>query len=453
MTLKADVPRALAPLLKPARYKGAYGGRGGAKSHFFAEQIVLRCFARTTRVACLREVQNSIKESVKQLLVDKIEKFGLGAFFDVLDTEIRAKNGSLIIFKGLQSYNAHNIKSLEGFDIAWVEEAQSVSAHAWRMLRPTIRKPGSEIWCSWNPRFDTDAVDAFFRGPHKPSDAIVCEVNWYDNPWFPDVLRREKDDDYTADPETAEHVWGGGYQNVTEGAYYAKLLVAADKQGRIGAFPYNPSLRLCTAWDIGVDDYTAIWFVQDDGESAFVVDYWEVSGEGPETIVPACMPELNPDRAAQIAALQELGRDKPFRYAQHFLPHDVNVREWGGGARTRMQTLQALGVRPIRAGAQQGPSERINAVRRLLPVLHFNNTARVQIGLRRLRRYSRKFNDAMQTYTTPLHDENSHGADALGEYAINCGIRPAAAPTPAPAATGYKPLGSGRVSAPSANTL
>ena len=145
-TLCVDVPAALAPLLQPKRYKGAHGGRGGAKSHFFAEQVVLRCYASETKAVCIREVQDSIKDSVKTLIEQKIEKLGLGAFFTVLDTEIRGRNGSLIIFRGMQSYNAANIKSLEGFDIAWVEEAQTLSAISWRMLRPTIRKEGSEIW-------------------------------------------------------------------------------------------------------------------------------------------------------------------------------------------------------------------------------------------------------------------------------------------------------------------
>ena len=424
-TLSIDVPRTYLPLLRPGRYKGAYGGRGSGKSHFFAEQIVLRCFAQTTRAACIREVQNSLKESVKQLIIDKIQRLGLGDAFQVLESEIRGPRGSLIVFKGMQSYNAENIKSLEGFDIAWVEEAQTLSAHSLKLLRPTIRKPGSEIWFSWNPRFDNDAVDAFFRSRERHPDAIVVEVNWYDNPWFPDVLGAEKEHDYAADPETAEHVWGGGYQIITEGAYYAKLLAEAERDGRVGDYPYNPALKLRTGWDIGVDDHTAIWFVQDDGHKAYAVDYYEVSGEGAAQIIPACMPELNPDLAEQRAALLELGRSTPFRYDTHFLPHDVRVREWGSGARSREETLRGLGVKPIRVGVSQGPSERIQAVRQLLPVLHFNATPRVLKGLSRLRRYSRKFNDAMQTYTTPLHDDNSHGSDALGEYAINCGIRPA----------------------------
>src|SRR5690349_5238032 len=146
MAIRVEVPRKLKPLLYPKRYKGAYGGRGGAKSHFFAEQIILRCMVRQTRVVCIREVQNSIKDSVRQLLVDKIEKLGVGKLFDALETEIRGPHGSLIVFKGMQSYNADNIKSLEAYDLAWVEEAQTFSQHSLDLLRPTLRKDDSELW-------------------------------------------------------------------------------------------------------------------------------------------------------------------------------------------------------------------------------------------------------------------------------------------------------------------
>ncbi len=418
------VPEKLEPLLQPARYKGAYGGRGGGKSHFFAEYLLSQCYGRETRAACIREVQNSIKDSVRQLLIDKIQKLGLGSFFEVFDQEIRGPNESQIIFKGMQSYNAENIKSLEGYDIAWVEEAQTLSGHSLKLLRPTIRKEGSELWFSWNPRHDSDAVDKFFRSGRPVSDMISVEVNWDDNPWFPQVLRQEKDDDYAADPELAEHVWGGGYENITEGAYYAKLLFAAEKDGRIGDFPYDPELPVNTAWDLGVDDYTSIWFLQDDGHNVFVIDYYETSGDGAEDIVKAALPELNPDVMEAEAQRLEIGRDQPFTYGKHFVPHDVKVREWGQGAKQRSLTLMGLGVKPLRIGVATNPADRINAVRKLLPVCYFNDTGRVQVGLQKLRRYSRKWNDSMQTYTTPLHDENSHGADAFGEYAINCGIKP-----------------------------
>lgn len=420
--------------MQPARYKAAFGGRGGAKSHFFAEQLILRCFSRKTRAACIREVQATIKDSVRQLLIDKIQKLGLGKFFEVLDGEIRGRNGSLVIFKGMQTYNAENIKSLEDFDIAWVEEAQTFSEKSLRLLRPTIRKGGSEIWFSWNPRHDTDAVDKFFRGQTPPRNAIICPVNWYDNPWFGDVLTDEKDQDFANDPEMAEHVWGGGYEIITEASYYAKQIAAAEKSGRVGFFPYMPELPVFTGWDLGVDDYTAVWFLQVRHEGIIprvrIIDYYEASGLGADDILAEALPEYTKDAAKRVMALIELDR-QPFTYQRHFMPHDIGNREWGAGARTRIQTLNSLGVPldKINRGVAQDPTERINASRRLLPMCEFHQTKRVMQGLSRLRRYSRKKNEALGTYLGPLHDENSHGADAFGEFAINCGI---VAPDPPP---------------------
>lgn len=410
------------PLLRKKRYKGAHGGRGSAKSHFFAEQLIVRCAAELTRAVCIREVQNSLKESVRQLLIDKIVKLGLFGFFDILEGEIRGRNGSLIIFKGMQSFNADNIKSLEGFDIAWVEEAQTFSSASLRMLRPTLRKETSELWFSWNPRYDSDAVDAFFRSGEPHPDAVVVAVNGSDNPWFPEVLRKERAHDYATDPEMAEHVWEGGYEIVTEGSYYAKLIAHAEKEGRIGHFPHDPKLPVLTSWDIGVDDYTAVCFWQTDGITATVLDYYEASGEGAEPVVRECMPELMPNPSATRAKLIEIERETAFRYDRHYLPHDVKVREWGGGGKERRTTLNELGVKPINVGVAYGPEERINASRQLIPLVRFNNTRRVQVLVSRLRRYSRKFNETMKVYTTPLHDINSHGADAFGEFAVNCGL-------------------------------
>lgn len=446
MTLKVEVPRALAPLLQPARYKAAYGGRGGAKSHFFAEQIVLRAYAQKTRVVCIREVQNSIRESVRQLLIDKIQALGLGFAFDVLEGEIRGRagtqaEGSLIVFKGMQTYNAENIKSLEDFDIAWVEEAQTFSDKSLRLLRPTIRKDGSEIWFSWNPRHDTDAVDKFFRGGSNPANSIICPVNWYDNPWFPQVLVDEKNQDYANDPEMAEHVWGGGYEIITEAAYYAKHIAAAEREGRVGYYPHLPDLPVYTGWDLGVDDYTAIWFVQIiDGVRVRVIDYFESSGLGADDILADGLPEYTRDFQDRVAKMVEIGRDKPFSYQRHFLPHDIGNREWGAGAKTRIETLVGLGVPldSIHRGVAQDPEERINATRRLLPVCEFNQSKRVMLGLSRLRRYSRKYNEHLGTYLGPLKDGNDHGSDAFGEFAVNCGLNP---PKSAPVSLPVPPPG------------
>jgi phage terminase large subunit len=424
---RLEVPRAFRPLLWPRRYKGAYGGRGSAKSHFFAEQLIWRCSRARLRSVCIREVQNSIRESVRQLLIDKIAKFDLGALFSVFESEIRGRNGSLIVFKGMQSYNSENIKSLEGYDIAWVEEAQNLSETSLRLLRPTIRKPGSELWFSWNPRHETDAVDRFFRGGRQRDDAALVAVNWHDNPWFPQVLNSEKESDYANDPEMAEHVWGGNYEIVSEASYYARLIAEAERQGRIGDFPHDPGLTVVTSWDIGIDDYTAIWFLQDDGIRVTAIDYHETSGQGAEEIVREALPELQPDPRLVAPALLRVGRERSYRYGEHYLPHDVKLREWGAAGRSRALTLMGLGVKPIRVGVQQGPAERINAARALLPLMRFNRTKRVMLGLSRLRRYARRPSVTLGGFAGPLHDINSHGADAFGEYAVNC---PLIAPKP-----------------------
>lgn len=436
--LVIDTPRKLIPALGNARYIALYGGRGGAKSHFFAEKLIERCLIQRTRWACIREVQGTLRDSVRQLLIDKIAKFGLEHQFEVLEGEIRGPNDSLIIFKGMQSYNAANIKSLEDFDGAWVEEAQTFSETSLRMLRPTIRKDGSEIWFSWNPRYETDAVDKFFRGKNPPNDAIIINVNWWDNPWFNETLTKEKDDDFAADPEMAEHVWNGGYERISAGAYFAKHIAKLERDGRVGNFPYDHSLGpVFTSWDLGVDDYTSVWFFQfhhvDRQPRVRIVDFYEASGLGAEDIVRSALPEYTPEVVDKWEALAELERETPFTYRKHFFPHDIGNREWGAGAKTRIQTVNALGIplAQINRGVAQNPDERINAVRQLLPMCEFNQTERVMLGLTHLRRYSRKVNDKLGIYLGPLHDEHSHAADAFGEFAVNAGITPAP-PEPEP---------------------
>lgn len=434
--VRFEAPAKLLPLLQKARYKAAYGGRGSGKSWFFGAQVAMRAYAAPTRIVCIREVQNSLKDSSIQLVRDGIERAGWTGHFREVNGGFETPWGSLIIFKGMQSYNAGNLKSLEDFDIAWVDEAQYLSSTSLRILRPTLRKTGSELWFSWNPRRELDAVDAFFR-PTPPRNSVVVECNWSDNPWFTAELREDMVEDYARDPEMAEHVWGGGYEKITEASYYARLLLAAEKEGRIGHFELDlKSLRVRTAWDIGVDDYSAVWIIADDGYTPTVIDYWEVSGEGPDSIIPAFLPELNPDREAAWAQILELGREGYWvhEYARHHFPHDIKVREWGSGGRSRLQTISQW-IRPstIAVGVPAKPDDRIAAVRALLPRCRFLATPRVHKGLQRLRHYSRKWNTQLETFGQPLHDENSHGADAFGEYALNAGLDGLPAPVAKPA--------------------
>lgn len=211
-----EVPKVFAPLTKPARYKGAHGGRGSGKSHFFALMAVSLMASRPGfRIVCVREVQRSIADSVKRLLEDKITEVGLSDFFDVTDAEIRGANGSLAIFRGLQNHTAASIKSLEGFDVAWVEEAQTISKASLELLTPTIRKDGSELWFSWNPVSPEDPVDMLLRG-QPPETAIVIEANYSDNPFFPAALREDMERDKEREPDKYRHVWGGAYQSLSE---------------------------------------------------------------------------------------------------------------------------------------------------------------------------------------------------------------------------------------------
>jgi len=212
-TLRIETPRWAVPLFQPARYKAAHGGRGSGKSHFFAEMLIEEHIMNPNRrTVCVREVQKSLAQSVKRLLEDKIEKLGVQSAFIVQETVIKSAHGNgMIIFQGMQNHTSDSIKSLEGYDCAWVEEAQSLSQRSLDLLRPTIRKEGSELWFTWNPSQDSDPVDQLLRGDKPPPDATVIEVNYKDNPWFPDVLKAEMEYDRGRDYEKYEHVWLGKY--------------------------------------------------------------------------------------------------------------------------------------------------------------------------------------------------------------------------------------------------
>jgi phage terminase large subunit len=210
--VEIQLPEAFAELFEPSRYKAYFGGRGSAKSHSFGRALLAKGRAKQLRIGCFREVQTSIKASVKQLLDDCIAETGQGGFYESIENAIRGRNGTTFLFSGLKSLTAENIKSLEGLDIAWVEEASTVSQTSIDILRPTIRKPGSEIWFSWNPRLPTDPVDVMFRGGEPPPGSIIREVNYDRNPWFPAELQVEMEWDRRRDPDKFKHIWLGQYR-------------------------------------------------------------------------------------------------------------------------------------------------------------------------------------------------------------------------------------------------
>jgi phage terminase large subunit len=242
-----NTPAVFEPLLQPARYKGAHGGRGSGKSHFFGEMLIEDCIRETISCVCLREVQKSLKFSVKRLLEAKIESMNAGLYFEVQNEQIKTRNGGVIIFQGMQDHTADSIKSLEGFKRAWVEEAQSLSQRSLDLLRPTIRAPGSEIWFSWNPRFATDPVDVLLRGETLPPGAIVVEANYMDNPWCPQELLDEMAFDRARDPEKYAHIWLGKYQMNSEARVFRNWTIEEFER------PPGTVHRLGADWGFAVD--------------------------------------------------------------------------------------------------------------------------------------------------------------------------------------------------------
>lgn len=246
-TLRLEVPRVFKPLLSHSRYKGAHGGRGSGKSHFFGEQVIKRAVTEKTDIVCVREVQKSLDQSVKKLLEAKIESMGLSARFDIKRDRIVSDLGGTIIFQGMQDHTADSIKSLEGYGIAWVEEAQSLSQRSLDLLRPTIRADGSELWFSWNPNFPTDPVDVLLRGETPPPDAVVVRANYRDNPWLPDVLKRELEYDQSRDPEKFAHVWLGEYQRNSESRVFKNWKVEEFER------PNGTIFRMGADWGFAID--------------------------------------------------------------------------------------------------------------------------------------------------------------------------------------------------------
>lgn len=247
-TLRINTPRWAIPVVsKAARYKGAHGGRGSGKSHLFGEYLIERCATEKTDAVCVREIQKSLNQSVKKLLENKIEALGVSHLFEIQRDQILSANGGRIIFQGMQNHTADSIKSLEGYDIAWVEEAQTLSQHSLDLLRPTIRKPGSELWFTWNPRHESDPVDVLLRGTEPPPGSVIIEVNYSDNPWFPDVLREEMEYDKKRDPEKFQHIWRGAYVRNSEARVF--------KNWKVEEFeaPDDAIHRLGADWGFAVD--------------------------------------------------------------------------------------------------------------------------------------------------------------------------------------------------------
>lgn len=447
--MKADwrFPEKLEFLFQPSRYKVAHGGRGGTKSWGFSRALLIKGWKVPLRILCAREIQNSIKDSVHKLLSDQVQNLGLGSHYEVLEHQIRGSNGTEFLFTGLSKQTAESLKSYEGIDLCWVEEAHKVTRKSWDILIPTIRKEvwrvydargnfvaeypenekaaadrraekrgggvkfeESEIWISLNPELDDDETFVRFV-VDPPQDAVVTEINWRDNPFFPNVLEKERkeflrqvelgvrtQDDY-------DNIWEGKCRAAVEGAIYANEILAAKKAGRLGNAPYDPLLKVHCIWDLGWNDKMAIVMAQRVGSEIRVIDYIEDSHRTYDSYI-------NGD--PEHPELDYLNK-KNYRWGQDYLPHDGRAKNAQTGM-SPIEVLEKLG-RDVEEVPNIGVEEGIKAARQIFPRVYFDKGKASQL-FNALGRYRRAINQMTQQPGKPLHDDNSNGADAFRYLAV-----------------------------------
>ena len=396
--MNVDLPAKLRFLLtEKARYKGAKGGRGSAKSWSFARALLILGSTRKLRILCTREVQKSIKQSVHKLLKDQIEAMGLSGFYQVLETEIRGKNRTEFAFSGLAEQTVDSIKSFEGCDIVWVEEAQSVSKRSWSVLIPTIRKDGSEIWISFNPELETDETyDRFIT--NKPDDAIIVDMNYTDNPWFPEVLEKERVHAKATLP-AAEYanIWEGKCMPAVAGAIYFDEVTKAEEEKRICNVPYDPLKKVHVILDLGWNDAMSISLVQKGLSDLAIIENIEDSHKTLDYY------------SAEL-------RKKNLNWGSLYLPHDGRHKDYKSG-KSAEDIMKALGW-DVKITPNMSIEDGIRLTRLAFSRMYFDKTKAARL-VQCVKRYRRSINQQTNEPGAPLHDEWSHGADNLRYIAVN----------------------------------
>jgi phage terminase large subunit len=390
---KARFPAKLKCLFEPAhaRYRVLYGGRGGSKSWNIARALLLKGCEQSIRVLCAREFQTSIKDSVHKLLCDQIFALGLEAHYEITERTIRGTvQATEFIFVGVKN-NTNNVKSIEGIDICWVEEAQSVSPNSWNVLVPTIRKKDSEIWISFNPELPTDETwKRFVMNP--PENAVVQKINWSDNPWFPEVLDLERRALQGRDIEAYNNVWEGIPRQTVNGAIFAKEVTMAELEGRICNVPYDATKPVHAVFDLGWADQTAVWLLQFVGQETRLLRYFE---DSQQTI------------SYYMAKLQSFG----YVYDTIWLPHDAKAKSLGTG-KSIEEIVRATGMK-VQILDRVPVADSINAARTIFSKCYFDRQ-NTEEGLQCLRHYRYDVDPDTKMFSAkPLHDEYSHGADAF----------------------------------------
>lgn len=391
-----EVPEKFEPLWNPARYKVAYGGRGGTKSWGFARALLLQGTDDPLRILCARETQLSIRQSVHRLLSDQIIELGLTDHYEIQHTEIKGKNGTLFAFAGLSALTVDSIKSFEGFDIVWVEEGQAVTKRSWSILIPTIRKSGSQIWVSFNPDLDTD--DTYVRFiEDTPPNTILIPVSFRDNPWLTQELRDEMEHLKRVDPDEYENVWEGKCRAAAQGAIYTREMGELSGSKRICNLPADPELKTHSIWDLGFNDQTSIIIVQSNKSELRIIDYIEDNLR---------------DMAYYAAQLKQL----PYNWGTHYVPWDGSDERYKlTGQSPQSIVRKFLGSCDVvpKADVEMG----IKRARLIFSRCYFDKekTRRLRECLKR---YKRIIPPSTDEPATPLHDEFSHGADAFRYLAM-----------------------------------
>lgn len=393
------------PIWDDYRYKLLYGGRGGVKSWTAARYFLISAWQRKRRVLCGREVQKSIKESVHQLLSDQIEMLGLGGFYEILQTEIRGKNGSKFAFTGLSNLTADAIKSYENYDGFWGEESQSFTRRSLDILLPTIRADGSELVFTFNPELDTDEIMTRFV-ENKPDDCVLMECSYHNNPWFPEILERERQE-FLRQVEMGkrsktdyEWIWEGKCKPAVDGAIFPDEVAAVMKSNRLCPVPYDPLLKVHTIWDLGWNDKMAIGVVQTSPGAVRVIDYIEDSHRTYESYVNEL---LDKDYAKRIATI--------------WLPHDAKAANPQTG-KSSVEIVDTLsGSIEVKVTPDIGVKQGIEAARQMFPRVYFDKQNCTSL-FNRLRRYARVISPTTEEAGKPKHDEHSHGADMFRYIAV-----------------------------------
>ena len=396
-----ELPDKLVPVFEgPARVRGAYGGRGSAKTRTFAKMTAVRGYQDSMAgkegiILCCRQFMNSLADSSLDEIKAAIRSEPwLAAHYEIGEKFVRTRDGRVRYeFAGLDR-NVDSIKSKSRILLCWVDEAEPVTEGSWIKLIPTIREEGSELWVTWNPESDRSPAHKRFRLSKREDEKIV-EMNWRDNPWFPAVLERERQADLEDRPDSYDHIWEGDFVRVLEGAYYAKCLTEAKHSNRIGNVSPDPLMEYRAFWDIGTRDATAIWVAQFVGREIRVLNYYEAVGQ---------------PLAAHLGWL----RDNGYGNALCVLPHDGEKADHLTADKFA-DHIQAAGFRTqtVKNQGKGAAMKRVEAARRLFPSIWFNEET-TEAGRSALGWYHEKRDEQRNIGLGPEHDWSSHGADAFG---------------------------------------